>query len=160
MKQGLLLALCIGAMMECKTDSVRSLSDEEINGILATVDESSDRYIQKGIEFDSIVVYAGYRVLGAQKELLKMRLFYFGDHVRGYYKLPNGSNKNVQVFGRLNATNLVLKCVTTDQTDDQGSFMIIENNQKGIWASPHHNFERRIVDLSRYDADYESLTNW
>ncbi len=161
MKRLLLYLILTWIIAGCAQESTDIEDVKLINRTLAKINVSDPQYFDKGMGFDSVVVYAGERVVNGMEEKFKMQLFYFyGDYVRGYIKVPSRDNYNFQLFGRLSNGQLILKCVSTVQSDEQGSFMIIDDNKTGIWSSSHINFVIGTLTANKYNTDYESFKHW
>jgi hypothetical protein len=148
------------AIASCQHRSLSSLSNDEINALLAQVDENDAVFIEKGVTFDSVVTYVGTRELESTKERMKMKLFYFNGVMRGYYNLPDTDQKNLQIFGKEIEGNQVLKCVSNLISDEQGSYLIVDKNKAGIWASPHQNYKLGTFQLRKSAIDYATVREW
>lgn len=140
----------------------RSLKAEDINSILSHIQENSPVYTEKGIAFDSIVTLAGVRSLD-NDERLKMKLFFFGDHCRGYFNLADTDTKNLQFFGKKVEDAWALKCVTKLNMEEAGGYILLwkdSQDYSGIWSNGHVNFEKGEITLAKQAIDYNTLTVW
>jgi hypothetical protein len=148
-------------LISCQGDSsLEAMDSSRINAILSAVNETSDTYTQKDVEFDSIVTYAGVRSYSNQDQKVKMKLFYFGEFARGYFNIKDLDDKNLQVFGRKVDGYWALKCVTKINMEEAGGYILLENSKKGIWSSGHINFIKEPILFTKQNTDYNSLLDW
>ncbi|MEE9374370.1 MAG: hypothetical protein V3V00_15045, partial [Saprospiraceae bacterium] len=142
----------------------KGLSNEEVNLILDEIREDDSAFTQKGIEFDSIVTLAGNRVLNSEKVRVKLKLFYFGNHCRGYFNLPDLDTKNLQFFGKKINNMWALKCVTKLNMEEAGGYILFNYTKKnditGFWSNGHVNFKQGKIVLAKQELDYNTLTVW
>lgn len=143
----------------CGDKSTSSFSNEDINSILAQVDEDDLSFTQKEVQFDSIVTLAGTRTINGSPQKIKIKLFYFGEFARGYFNVKEIDDKNLQMFGKSIDNLWAFKCVTKLNMEEAGGYIIIDNNQ-GIWSNGHINFKKEQISLEKQDIDYTNLINW
>jgi len=139
------------------------ISPEEINSILGQFQESDAIFTEKGVAFDSILTLAGTRLRDGIDERIKMKLFFYGPHCRGYFNLPLTDDKNLQVFGKNIDNQWILKCVTKLNMEEVGGYMLIEQKKsiyQGIWSNGHVNFKNEKIRLVKNSTDYNILTDW
>ena len=153
---GVLWLCCSG----CGTSDLTSMTPEEINNLLSQVDEDSPRFVEKGNSFDSIVTAAGIRTNADTNERVKMKIFYFGDLLRGYFNLTDKDDKNLQVFGKKTGDMWVIKCVTKLNMEEVGGYMILQDNRKGIWSNGNISFRSERINLTKQNIDYDVLQTW
>lgn len=155
-----LAIIAISMMTACNNSSVSSFDNTEINTLLSQIDENDAAFVEKEIIFDSIATMAGLRSLNSMEEPIKIKLFYFGDRVRGYYNLASRDDKNLQIFGRQLDGRWVIKCVTKLNMEEAGGYIILEKTGDGIWSTGHVNFKKGRITLEKQYTDYNSLENW
>jgi len=78
----------------CGERNLTSITPEEINTLLAKVNEEEPKFVEKGISFDSIVTKAGIRSFNDTPQKVKMKLYYFQNRVRGYFNVIDQDDKN------------------------------------------------------------------
>lgn len=144
----------------CEDSSIHSLNNDQINKILSEVNEDDPKFVEKGVSFDSILTLAGHRSLNEKSEKVKARFYFFGERTRGYYNLPERDDKNLQVFGKKVGDKWAIKCVTKLNMEEAGGYIILNDNNKGIWSNGHYNFEKGLVSLKKQDKDYDDLKTW
>ncbi len=159
-RKPVLILLAAVFLAACGEPSISSLDNYDINDLLVQVNEEDEIFVQKNVVFDSILTLAGRRTLEGKTELVKIKLFYYGDRVRGYFNLSDKDDKNLQVFGKRIGTYWVFKCVTKINMEEAGGYLIMENNRRGIWSNGHVNFKIGDIALTKQITDYSSLTNW
>lgn len=158
----ILLSLIVLGCSDTKQQQ-RNLNAEKVNSILGQIQENDPVYTEKGIDFDSIVTLAGSRVLDGALEKVKVKMFFFGEHCRGYYNLSEKDNKNLQFFGKRNADMWSLKCVTKLNMEEVGGYIMFwpeGENLEGVWSTGHVNFKQGKISLKKQDLDYNILTSW
>jgi len=148
--------ICLG----CVDRSTEALTTDQINEILAEVNEDDLAFVEKGVTFDSVVTTAGFRELNGDQERVKMRLYYFGDLTRGYFNLADRDEKNLQVFGRKVNDRWALKCVTKLNMEEVGGYIILSPESQDIWANGHYNFKMEKFNLLKQNIDYDDLKTW
>lgn len=144
----------------CQTESVQTLSTDQINQLMTQVDENDPAFTQKDVQFDSILTLAGTRQYRQETQKIKVKIFYFGNLARGYYNLADRDDKNLQVFGKKIEDLWVYTCVTKINMEEVGGYLILDPSQNGIWSSGHINFEKQEISLKKYSQDYTELTSW
>lgn len=144
----------------CDNSTLESLTGEEINAILAHVNENDPEFVKKEVPFDSIITSAGYRSLNSNSERIKAKLYYYGDRTRGYYNLSDRDDKNLQVFGRKVGDYWALKCVTKLNMEEAGGFIILRHDGSGIWSNGHYNFKTGTISTKKQYRDYDELESW
>ncbi len=152
--------IMIVLLTSCGGDTLSSLSKDDINNILAKVNEEDLAFKEGDVKFDSILTYAGTRTYLGEEQRIKMKLFYFGSLTRGYYNLADQDDKNLQVFGRRIDDNWAFKCVTKINMEEAGGYMILDDDLNGIWSSGHINFDTEKISLEKKDTDYQDLSQW
>lgn len=148
------------AMAGCGDQPISSFDNHRINDLMVQVDENDPAFVAKGIEFDEVVTWAGHRTLDGQEERYKMKLFYYGDRVRGYYNLSDRDDKNLQVFGRYINDMWVLKSVTKINTEEADGYIILSDSGEGIWSNGKVNFKKGTIALTKMNRDYNTLNEW
>ena len=143
----------------CGDSDLTSITPEEINALLAQVDENSPQFVEKNITFDSIVTRAGTRLNGAASERVKIKMFYYNDLVRGYFNLIDKDDKNLQFFGQLIGDQWVVKCVTKLNMEEVGGYIILEGTE-GVWSKGDINFQPELMTLLKKEIDYDVLKSW
>ena len=136
------------------------MTNEQVNKLLAQIDETSTVFTQKEVVFDSVITIAGQRIVGDKSERLKMKLFYFGSHCRGYYNLSELDDKNLQFFGQKIDGYWTLKCVTKLNMTEVDGYIILGENYNGLWSNGNVNFEQGTITLVKQNIDYTELKNW
>ncbi len=139
------------------------ISAHEINAILGEFGDTDAVFTSKGVSFDSIVTYAGKRMLNGTIEKTKLKLFFYGEYCRGYFNLPEKDTKNLQVFGKKISGDWILKCVTKLNMEEAGGYIFLvkeENAYNGIWSNGHVNFKKGNLRLQKQKLDYNILTDW
>jgi len=143
----------------CGDSDLTSITPEEINALLAQVDEDSPQFVEKNITFDSIVTKAGTRHVGSMSERVKIKLFYFNDLVRGYFNLIDKDDKNLQFFGQKIGDRWVMECVTKLNMEEVGGYLILDKTA-GIWSNGNISFRPESITLHKSDIDYSVLKSW
>jgi len=139
------------------------MGPEQINSILRNFSETDEIFISDNISFDSIVTYAGLRILEDKNEKIKLKLFFYGEYCRGYYNLPEKDIKNLQVFGMNINNDWILKCVTKLNMEEAGGYLFFsmkDNEYEGIWSNGGVNFKKGFLHLFRQDKDYNIIADW
>ncbi len=143
----------------CGDSNLTSITPEEINALLAQVDEESPLFVEKNITFDSIVTRAGVRQIGSGSERVKIKMFYYGNLVRGYFNLIDKDDKNLQFFGQKIGDRWVAECVTKLNMEEVGGYIIL-NGTAGIWSKGDINFQPESITLRKSEIDYDVLKSW
>ncbi len=143
----------------CGDSDLTSITPEEINALLVQVDEDSPQFVEKNITFDSIITKAGTRQIGSGSERVKIKLFYYGSLVRGYFNLIEKDDKNLQFFGQKIGDRWVMECVTKLNMEEVGGYMILEKSS-GIWSKGDINFQPESITLRHSNIDYDVLKSW
>lgn len=152
----MVLLLCFG----CENTSLEKMDATQINEILSNVNENDPAFVQKGVSFDSVVTMAGTRTLDNLNERVKLRLYYFGDLVRGYYMLADRDDKNLQVYGKKVNGLWVIKCVTKLNMEEAGGYIMIRQDKTGIWSTGHYSFKTGTLAYAKQNIDYDELESW
>lgn len=142
----------------CTPDTLLTLDNEGISRILSLMDENDPAFREKEVAFDSIVSYTGIRTYQGNEQNIKVKLFYFGDRMRGYFNLRDQDDKNLQVFGKMVGGYKAFKCMTTVNMEEAGGYMILDEQNEGIWSNGHINFEKEQIHLKKSVRDYNDLT--
>jgi hypothetical protein len=154
------IVVCVWLIsVACDNESLSSFDNNDINSILSQVNENDESFKVKDVQFDSIVSYEGIRTYRGADQRIKLKLFYFGDLMRGYFNIRDLDDKNLQVFGRNLGQYRAMKCMTTVNMEEAGGYIILEGNNQGIWSTGHINFEKETITLKKTVSDYNDLAN-
>lgn len=157
----LVLAMCIVSCVGCDSNTkLKSMTNEQMNKILAQIDETSSVFVQKDVAFDSIVTAAGSRFVNDREERMKIKLFYFGNHTRGYYNLSDKDDKNLQVFGQKVDGRWTLKCVTKLSGEEADGYLFFNDGYQGLWSNGSVNFVQGTFNMVKQNKDYADLKSW
>lgn len=132
----------------------------EINLLMANINIEEPIFTQKDIHFDSIVTLAGTRIVGKKLESIKLKLFYFGGYIRGYYNLSDQDNKNLQIFGKKLGPHLAFKVATKINMKESDGYIVLNNSHMGIWSNGSVNFAKGTIALTKNNKEYTLLDRW
>ena len=147
-------------LIACTDNAISSLSNEEVNNLLSQIDENDPSFVEKNVQFDSIVTLAGERILEEKVERIKMKIYYYGDLSRGYFNLRDMDDKNLQVFGKKTGPYWIYKCVTKINMTEAGGYMIFGDSGEGVWSNGDVNFKQGKIEVKKQTIDYNSLVSW
>jgi hypothetical protein len=147
-------------LIACSDSTISSLNTEEVNDLLSQIDENDPSFVQKNVQFDSIVTLAGERILEENIERIKMKIYYYGGLSRGYFNLRDLDDKNLQVFGKKIGPYWTYMCVTKINMKEAGGYMIFGNSGQGVWSNGDVNFKQGTIEVKKQTTDYNSLVSW
>lgn len=139
---------------------LEEMGTNRINELLNYVKESDSVYKDKEISFDSVLTYVGRRTFEGAQQNIKLKLFYYGNHARGYYNIPEVDQKNLQVFGISQDGYWIFKCVSQLDSEEIGSYLILNHSLEGIWSGGHINYVKETIKLNKTVGDYHELQQW
>ncbi|MFT4566499.1 MAG: hypothetical protein ACI9FN_001460 [Saprospiraceae bacterium] len=155
--------LLLTMWFSCGCESEKRIEDwskEEINALLSNFDVADPAFVEKDIQFDSILTIAGIRKIGTESQRIKCKLFFFGTHMRGYFNLADQDDKNLQVFGKRIDKYIAFKSATKINMEESDGFLILDENYKGIWSNGNINFKNGTISMTKQKTDYTSLESW
>lgn len=155
-----IIIACSFLFFSCQEGALGDMSPTEINELLSQLNENDPIFTQKEVKFDSIVTLAGIRGFSNVKQKVKLKLFYFGDHARGYFNVSDVDDSNLQIFGKKINNNWAFKCVTKINMEEVGGYIILKKDNSGIWSNGHINFTVEDIKLTKQPQDYNSLETW
>ncbi len=159
--QALVLILSLWLCYGCDSEKdLTSLSNDDINLLLSHFDAEDPVFVNKEVQFDSILTIAGIRSIDDESERIKSKLFFFGEHTRGYFNLADSDTKNLQVFGKKIGDLWVLKSVTKLNMEESDGYIILDKNYDGIWSNGNINFRKGSIALKKQNIDYTELNTW
>lgn len=132
-----------------------------------TINVSNTIYRQKGIQFDSIVTYAGTRTFSGTKgydnrtDKIKIKLFYKNDWFRGYYNMHYNST-NLQIIGRIKNGQAIIRSITQLDPVESSSYFIANFDNKAMTglAQTLEFKEKGTFNFSKQNIDYNELKDW
>ena len=156
----LILAMWLSSYGCDSKKGIEEWSKEEMNVFLSNFDVADPVFVEKDIQFDSILTIAGIRKLGKDSERVKCKLFFFGDYMRGYFNLADQDDKNLQVFGKRIDQYIALKSATKINMEESDGFLILDKDYNGIWSNGNINFQNGTIYMKKQNLDYTSLEAW